>query len=89
MRLERDEHHVLRAQFGGIVGGGDPDGEILGGRDQPQAILADCREMGAAGDQADLDTFYAREVCADDSADRAGAIEADLHGNSSQRGSLT
>ena len=80
MRLEGDDDVVLRAELRRVVGRRHADREILARRYETQAVPADRRQMRTAGDQAHLDALHPRKMRADDSADRAGAVDADLHG---------
>jgi hypothetical protein len=78
MRLQTNDHKILRAKLGGIVGAARLHHVLLIADQQFQPALAHRRQMRAARHQADVGAC-ARELNPEISADRAGAVDADFH----------
>ena len=79
MRLEGQDHVVLRAELGGVLDRGDRQGGARLRLDQRQAVRAHRGEVGAAGDQADVCAGLG-ELAPEVAPDRAGPEDADAHG---------
>jgi hypothetical protein len=54
VRLERDEHIVLRAEFARVAGATDLGHPFLAFDQQPHAVCLHRRQMGPAGDETDV-----------------------------------
>ncbi len=80
MRLQADDDEILRAEFTGIIGAARPHHMGLIADQQCEPVVAHRRQMRAARHQADVGA-RARQLHTDISADRAGAVDADFHGN--------
>jgi hypothetical protein len=78
MRLQADDHKVLRPKLGGIVGAARPHQLLFAADQQFQSALAHGGKMGAARDQADVGA-RARKLHTEIPADRAGAVDTDFH----------
>ena len=78
MRLQADDHEILRPEFGGVVGAARPHHAFFVIDQQFQSVGAHRGEMGAARDQADIGAG-AHQLHSEISADRAGAVDADFH----------
>ena len=82
MGLQRQDDVVLHAELGGVVGGRDVDRRLRVAGEKTEAVGADRLEVGPARDQACLGGAGGRELGGDQSADGAGAEDADLHEDS-------
>ena len=85
MRLQADDDEILRAELGRIVGAARMHHVLLVADQELESVGAHRGEMRAARHQADVDAC-ARELHAEISADRAGAVDTDFHGSLSQAG---
>src|SRR6185312_8558054 len=74
----RHDHIVLRPRFPGIAGGLRPGQQFLALGTQCQSIGLDGGQVWAARDQRDLFAGQ-RQLRAQQPADGAGAVDADLH----------
>ncbi len=84
MRLQADDHEILRTQLRRIVGAARPHHMLFIADQQFEAVLAHGSEMGAARDQADIG-LRPRQLDAEIAADRAGAVNADFHAKPQMR----
>ena len=64
VRLEAEDDAVLRAKLRGVGGGADEVNRLVAVLDQAQAVGADRREMGAAGDQRQVEASTAASFAA-------------------------
>src|SRR6266403_903968 len=85
MRLQANDHKILRPKFSGIVGATRLHHAFFVADQQSKSALAHRGKMRAARDEADVGAC-ARELHAEISTDRAGAVDTDLHENPSQPG---
>src|SRR5262245_50893277 len=79
MRLQRQDHIILRAEVGWMVGCRHPDRRLAVLLLQHQAVRLHGEEMRAARDEAHLRIAFRRELRADEAADRPGPEDADFH----------
>src|SRR5688572_3816399 len=79
MRLQRQEHVILRPELDRAVRRGDPHHRLAARLLQGEAVANHGGEVRSAGDEADLDLAFGGEPGADQPADGAGAEDADLH----------
>src|ERR1700737_2337913 len=85
MRFQADDDKILRPKLGRIVSAAWLNQLFLAADQQFQSVLAHRGEMGAPRDQADIGAS-AQKLYTEISADRAGAVDADLHWASDCRG---
>ena len=78
MGLEGDDDVILGPDLGGVVGAARMADPFLAVDQQLEAVRLHGREMGAAGDQGDIDPSP-RKLRSEVAADGAGAIDADAH----------
>lgn len=78
MRLQANDHKILRPKFGGIVGAARPHHVLLVSDQQFESALAHRGKMRAAGNEADVGA-RARKLHTEIATDRAGAVDTDLH----------
>ncbi len=78
MRFQANDHKILRPKLGGIVGAARPHHVLVAADQQGESVLAHGGKMRAARDEADVGA-RARELHAEISADRAGAVDTDFH----------
>ena len=79
MRLERDNHVILRAEIRRIIGRGDLGHAFVLADQEFQSVLPDRRQMRAARDQRNLDTVHLGEFRTEIAPDRARAIDTNFH----------
>jgi hypothetical protein len=80
--LRQIDHDILRTKLCRSVGATRVDHALLVADLQPQSASAHGGEVGAAGNEADVGA-RAREFDTEIATDRAGAVDADFHGVSS------
>ncbi len=78
VRLQADDHVVLRPELRRIAGADGMHPDLLLALEQAQPVRPHCREMRAACNKADLDARTG-ELSPDIAADRAGAEDANFH----------
>ena len=76
--FQANDDKILRAEFGGIVGAAQMHHALFVVDEELEAVLAHRRKMRPTRDQADI-RARARQLHAEISANRAGAVDADLH----------
>ena len=78
VRLQRDEHIILRPKFRRVIGGAHGHGEIIFRRYDADAVTLHRLQMWASGNQGDVDPA-ARQMAANVATDGTCAVDADLH----------
>src|SRR6516225_3145191 len=76
--FQANDDKILRAEFGGIVGAAQTYHALFAVDEELEAVLAHRRKMRPTRDQADI-RARTRQLHAEISANRAGAVDADLH----------
>ena len=80
VRLHRQDHHVVHAGCGVVVGGAHVARDLLAaiGLDQLDAVIGDGLQIGAAHEEGDL-VAGQRQPGSDGAADGAGTDDCELH----------